>query len=526
MPFSIGAMIDREFLSGLWRLTRPYWFSEDRWLARGLLALVIGLNLGDVGTSVWYNSWNADFFNAIQDKDQTLFWHEMLVFCPLAIISILIDVYRAYLTSMLSIRWRRWLTRSYLGNWLGNRTYYRVELKSRGTDNPDQRIQEDLDNFASQSLNLSINLLNQATTLLSFLLILWRLSGAFSFAVAGATISIPGYMLWVAVLYAGAGSWFIQIIGRRLAALRFQQQRLEADFRYSLVRVRENAEGIALYGGEADEQGFLWEGFIRIFDNFNHIIGLTKRLNWFINSYSQLANVFPFVVAAPHYFAGIISLGVMTRTADAFGQVQGALSWFINAYSALADWKASVDRLIGFEQVMSKARASTDVSGIRLAGESQSALKLERLELGLPDGGQLTSEFDVEIAAGERVLISGASGLGKSTLLRAISGIWPYGAGRILVPRLSRLLFLPQRPYVPIGSLRRAVTFPAAPGSFTDTDIAEVLHLCQLGDYAGQLDESHQGDRRTAASCLCPGLLQHPDWLFLDEAQPRPSTQR
>ncbi|HZT20781.1 MAG TPA: ABC transporter ATP-binding protein/permease [Dongiaceae bacterium] len=523
MPPSIANVVDRQFLAGLWRLTRPYWFSEERWLARGLLALVIGLNLGDVGASVWYNSWNADFFNAIQDKNQPLFWHEMLIFCPLAIISIVIDVYRFYLTSMLSIRWRRWLTRRYLGEWLGDRTYYRMELTGRGTDNPDQRIQEDLDNFAAQSLSLSVNFLNQATTLVSFFSILWRLSGAFSFAVAGATLSIPGYMLWVAVLYAGAGSWFTQLIGRRLAALRFQQQRLEADFRYSLIRVRENAEGIALYRGEAGEQAYLWERFTGIFENYYRIIGLTRRLNWFIYAYGQLAAVFPFVVAAPHYFAGLITLGVMTQTADAFGQVQGSLSWFINAYTDLADWKASVDRLIGFEQVMSSAVSAGAAGGIERADGARPALKLEQLELGLPDGRSLASGIEVEIAPGESVLVSGPSGAGKSTLLRAIAGIWPYGAGRILLPRLGRLLFLPQRPYVPIGSLRQAATFPAAPGSFTDAEISEVLRLCRLGDYADRLDETHQWDRRLSPGeqqrlAFARALLQRPDWLFLDEA--------
>ena len=525
MPPSIAGAINREFLSGLWRLTRPYWFSEERWLARSLLFLVVALNLGDVGTSVWYNNWNADFFNAIQDKNQPLFWHEMLIFCPLAIISIVIDVYRAYLTGLLTIRWRRWLTRVHLGVWLGKQVYYKMELTGRATDNPDQRIQEDLDNFASQSLGLSVNFLNQMTTLVSFFMILWRLSGAFSFALAGTTVSIPGYMLWVAVLYAGAGSWVTQIIGRRLAALRFQQQRFEADFRYGLVRVRENAEGIALYRGEAEENANLWERFTGIFDNFYRIIGLTKRLNWFIYFYGQLAGVFPFVVAAPHYFAGLITLGVMTQTADAFGQVQGALSWFINAYTDLADWKASVDRLIGFQQTMAQAGAvgtGTEV-GIRLAEGAESALRLEQLELGLPDGRRLTGSMAAEIALGDNTLVSGPSGSGKSTLLRAIAGIWPYGSGRIILPRLARLFFLPQRPYVPIGTLRHAVTFPSAAGSFTDAEIAGTLKTCRLADYVGRLDEHHQWDRRLSPGeqqrlAFARALLQRPDWLFLDEA--------
>ncbi|HXQ42389.1 MAG TPA: ABC transporter ATP-binding protein/permease [Candidatus Udaeobacter sp.] len=524
MPASFIGAANRSFLAGLWRLTKPYWSAEERWIARGLLCVVVALNFGDVATSVWYNYWNQAFFNAIQDKNEARFWHEMLIFCPLATISIVIDVYRAYLMQMLVIRWRRWLTDRYLGNWLANRVYYRMELTSRGTDNPDQRIQEDLNNFATQSLSLSINFINQATTLLSFLTILWRLSGAFSFAIAGSSVSIPGYMLWVAVLYSGGGSWLTQVIGRRLAALRFQQQRFEADFRFSLIRLRENAEGVALYRGETDERTRLWDRFSQVVANWYQVMLLNKRLNWFINFYSTLAGVFPYVVASPHYFSGIITLGVLTQTADAFGQVQGALSWFINVYTDLADWKASVDRLISFDQAIAKAEAAgADGAGIALGEARGDDLEIEKLDLGLPDGRTLISGIDAEVAPGDRLLVSGPSGSGKSTLLRAIAGIWPYGAGRILLPRLKRLLFLPQKPYVPIGSLRHAVTFPAAPGSFSDADIAEALKTCRLPDYAGRLDEFHHWDRRLSPGeqqrlAFARALLQRPDWLFLDEA--------
>ena len=531
MPASFIGAANRGFLAGLWRLAKPYWNAEERWIARGLLCVIVALNFGDVATSVWYNNWNAVFFNAIQDKNQALFWHQMLIFCPLATISIVIDVYRAYLMQMLIIRWRRWLTDRYLGNWLANRVYYRMELTSRGTDNPDQRIQEDLNNFSGQTLELCIGFLNQATTLLSFFTILWRLSGAFSFAIAGSDISIPGYMLWVAVLYAGGGSWLTQVIGRRLAALRFQQQRFEADFRFNLMRLRENAEGVALYRGEADERARLWDRFSQVVANWYQTMLLNKRLNWFISFYGTLAGVFPYVVASPHYFAGIIPLGVLTQTADAFGQVQGALSWFINVYSSgsandatLVNWKASVDRLISFDQAIAKAEAAgADGAGIAMGEARGDDLEIEKLDLGLPDGRTLISGIEAAVAPGDRLLVSGPSGSGKSTLLRAIAGIWPYGAGRILLPRLRRLLFLPQKPYVPIGSLRHAVTFPAAPGSFSDADIAEALKTCRLPDYAGQLDEFHHWDRRLSPGeqqrlAFARALLQRPDWLFLDEA--------
>jgi putative ATP-binding cassette transporter len=523
MPASVVSVFNREFLSALWRLTRPYWFSEDRWAARGLLALVIALNLGDVGTSVWYNSWNADFFNAIQDKNLGLFWHEMLIFAVLAAISIAIDVYRYYVPQVLYLRWRRWLTDRYLTEWLSKRIYYRMELTGRETDNPDQRLQEDLGNFPKQSLKLGADLLNEATTVVSFLTILWRLSGAFSFSMGGVGVSIPGYMVWVAIIYAGVGSWITQTIGRRLAALRFQQQRFEADFRFALVGLRENAEGVALYGGEGDERGSLWQRFMPIVQNWYRVAGLTRRLYWFTYFYGQIAGIFPFVVASPHYFAGIVTLGVLTQTADAFGQVQDALSWFINSYSDIADWKASADRLISFQEAMTAAEAADAAAGIALAPSQAAEISLDRLRIDLPTGQPLLGPTDARIAAGEHVLVSGPSGAGKSTLLRAIAGIWPYGAGHILRPRLARLLFLPQRPYVPTGSLRHAMTFPSPAGSFGDADIAEALRACLLGAYAGRLDESHQWDRRLSPGeqqrlAFARALLQRPDWLFLDEA--------
>ena len=522
IPF-IGA-VDRGFFSNVWRLIKPYWNSEEKWIARGLLAVVVGLNLAQVFVSVLFNDWYGRFYDALQLKNEPKFWHEMLVFTGLAAAAIIIGVYQYYLQQDLMIRWRRWLTNRYLGNWLANRVYYRMELVSRGTDNPDQRIQEDLGNFAQQTLSLALDGMSSAVTLASFLGILWTLSGPLTFNLMGASATIPGYMLWVAIAYAGLGTWLTHAIGRRLVLLNFRQQMFEADFRFSLVRLRENAEGVALYKGEQDERGRLWDRFVQVIGNWYAIMRLRKRLLWFTTFYGQLAIIFPFIVVAPRYFVGAITLGVLIQTARAFGQVQDSLSWFISSYSAIASWKASVDRLISFDKAMAEAdAAAVEGAGIDVVPTAEPDVMIEDVDLRLPDGNPLVSGISADIRPGERVLVSGPSGSGKSTLFRALAGIWPYGAGKIVIPQLKRLLFLPQRPYVPIGSLRHAATFPAVPGTFSDAEIAEALAACKLGAYADRLDESGHWDRRLSPGeqqrlALARAILQRPDWLFLDEA--------
>jgi len=519
----IGA-VDRGFFASVWRLIKPYWNSEEKWIARGLLTVVVCLNLGQVYLNVKFNDWYGRFYDALQQKQLSLFWHELLVFGLLAGAFIVVGVYEYYLRQSLEIRWRRWLTNRYLTNWLADRVYYRMELTGRDADNPDQRIQEDLGNFSTQTLDLVLDAMTNAVNLVSFVLILWTLSGPLSFALAGLNITIPAYMLWTALVYAVFGTLVIHLIGRRLTKLLFAQQRFEADFRFDLVRMRENAEGIALYHGEEDERLRLWNRFGSVFRNWFQIMRMRKRMLWFSTFYNQLAVIFPFAVAAPRYFSGAITLGTLIQISRAFGQVQDSLSWFINSYTAIASWKASADRLISFDKAMALAQASgADGAGIRIEAAAGADVKIEDVELGLPNGKRLVAKISADIEPGERVLVSGPSGSGKSTLFRALAGIWPYGAGKIVIPQLKRLLFLPQKPYVPIGNLRNAVTFPELPGKFSDAEIAEALTACKLSDYAKELDESHHWDRRLSPGeqqrlAFARALLQRPDWLFLDEA--------
>jgi len=519
------------FLRDAWRLSKPYFNSEERWSARLLLGSIIGLNLGLVALDVVLNFWNGAFYDTLQNKDWTSFISLLLWFrqdadgflpgfCGIAAVYVLVSVYRTYLTQWLEIRWRRWMTSRFLNEWMADRAYYKISLTTdpngTGTDNPDQRIAEDIRDFVRDSLSLSIDLLSNIVSLFSFVTILWRLSGSVS--ILGLTI--PGYMLWVALVYAVIGSWFTHLVGRPLSALSFRQQRFEANFRFSLVRFRENVEGVALYGGEQEERGAITERFGWVVTNWWAIMQRTKLLNALISGYQQVAVVFPFIVAAPRYFSGQIALGGLTRTASAFGQVQGSMSWFVMAYSTLAVWRATVERLATFHRAIVDARAAD--SGVRVVGGTGADFALQDVSLALPGGAELMSHQSLRFAHGQNVLIRGRSGSGKSTLFRAIAGIWPYGAGRVERPA-GKCLFLPQRPYIPLGTLRHAITYPASGADFDDAAVVSALEAAGLGKLGGRLDEVADWPLRLSGGeqqrlAFARALLLQPDWLFLDEA--------
>lgn len=514
----------RSFLRDLWSLSRPYWSSEERWIARGLLAVVIALNLGTVFISVEINKWQNEFYNSLQNRDQAEFMRLLLKFTWLALAFIVMAVYQLYLSQMLQIKWRRWLTARYLDDWLGERVYYRMQLRDRATDNPDQRISEDLNLFVGTTLSLCLGLLNAVVTLVSFLGILWGLSGPLAFMLGGMEVNVPGYLVWVALVYAVIGTAAAHFIGRPLVGLNYHRQRVEADFRFGLVRFRENTEGVALYGGEADEKRMFMGRFQEVVANWWDIMRRQKKLMWFQSFYGQVAIIFPYVVVAPRYFSGAIQLGDLMQTAAAFGQVQGSLSWFVDAYARLADWKATVDRLIGFRRAMQESvQAARHDPGVARVEAAEPDVVTQAMRLELPDGRVLLADTDLRLARGQRLLVTGPSGSGKSTLFRALAGIWPFGRGRVRVPAGARVLFLPQRPYLPVGRLRSVLSYPSAPGSFSDTELRETLASCELPHLAGRLDEVQNwglqlsgGEQQRIA--FARALLQRPDWLFLDEA--------
>ena len=506
-----------------WALAGPYWSSEERWRARMLLAACVALTLAMVFLTVLYNDWNRLFFEAIQNKDFESFGPLLLRFVVLAGLFIVGAVARRYLMLMLQMRWRIWLTRQFLTRWFDNNAYYRLEVANGRADNPDQRIAEDLRMFAFNTLDLAFGFLSSAVTLVSFVSILWVISGPLAVTVGDFSFEIPGYMVWVALVYAVAGSVLTHLVGRPLIPLNFEQQRVEADLRFGLIRLRENAEGVALYRGEDTERQDVESRIERIRANWWQLMRYTKNLTLLTTAYDQLAGIFPILVAAPRYFSGAISLGVLTQIGNAFGQVQGSLSWFVESYGSLASWKATVDRLLTFQEAMDAVAPRTSQPRISVTRNGTSHLSTDGLELRLPDGRVIVPDMNLSVVPGERVLISGPTGAGKSTLFRALAGIWPFGHGQVHIPEDANLLFLPQRPYLPIASLRAAATYPASADSVEDAAIREALVAVGLGAFADRLDDVDNwslqmsgGEQQRLA--IARAILQRPDWLFLDEA--------
>jgi putative ATP-binding cassette transporter len=520
------------FLKDAWHLALPYFRSEERWSARGLLAAIIALNLTSVGLSVLFNFWRADFYNTLQAKDWDSFVQLILIyhrtatgftlgFTVLAFAHISVAIYQIYLNQWLQIRWRRWLTARFLEQWLADRAYYRISLTTDragiGTDNPDQRIAEDLRDFADATLTLSLGLLRSVVSLFSFLTILWSLSGAMELF----GIRIPGYLFWLAVIYAAVGTVFTHLVGRPLAAIMFRQQRVEADFRYALVRLRENMEGIALYDGEAEENATLLHRFSSVVGNWRAIMTRTKLLNMVTVGQGQAAAIFPILMIAPAYFAGRVQLGQMLQTVSAFEQVLDSLSWVVNAYRSLAEWRAIVERLATFQRAIVAAREAA-TQGIAVDTSPDSALRLEDLTITLPNETPLLQDTALTLSPGTATVIAGPSGSGKSTLFRAIAGIWPFGHGQVHQPRGS-CLFLPQRPYIPLGTLRHAVCYPDPPSMHTHEAISQALVDAGLPQLADHLDADEPWAQRLSGGeqqrlAMARALLVKPDWLFLDEA--------
>jgi putative ATP-binding cassette transporter len=512
-------------LALIWRLARPYFVSEDRWAGRILLGAVIALELLIVAINVMLNQWNNRFYNALQERNWDNFVWELLFFCALAAAFIVLAVYQLYLNQWLQIRWRRWLTAQYLDRWLANANHYRMQLLGDAADNPDQRISEDINLFIDRTLTLTVGLLSAIVTLFSFIVILWTLSTAAPLLLFGTSFVIPGYLVWAALLYAMVGTALTHLIGWPLVGLNFRQQRFEADFRFNLVRLRENSEQIALLRGESDEREQLLNRFGRVVGNFMQIMLRTKKLTFFTASYTQVATIFPFIVISPAYFAGTIQLGGLMQTASAFTSVQTALSFFIDAYRQLAEWRAVIARLDGFDIAVESAQAAAIAKpGIEVAPHTgKDAIRIDDLVVRLPQGGALVAADDLVIAAGERVLVTGSSGAGKSTLFRAIAGTWPFGAGTIHVPKGAKVMTLPQRPYFSIGTLAAAVTYPAEPGTFSTEVLAEVITAVGLPALAGRLTEEAHWNRVLSLGeqqrlGIARAILQAPDYLFLDEA--------
>jgi putative ATP-binding cassette transporter len=502
-----------------WRLVVPYFRSEERWIAIALLVGAIVLTLASVEVTVAFSEWNRRFYDSLETKNEAAFWTEMVNFGWIAALAIAFGVARGLVSPYLRLRWRRWLTGHYLSHWLDGRGYYRIELE-RKVDNADQRISEDLRLLGFYTMTLLLGLISAVATLVAFLIILWRLSGPMSLSFIGLDVVIPGYMVWAALIYAFLGTWLANLVGRRLIPLNFLQQRYEANFRFGLMRVRENAEGIALYRGEPRENAVLEEKFTDVFNNAWRVLVTEMQLVFYQIGYGQLAIIFPYIVTAPRFFAGAITLGVVMQTAQAFGQVQSALSFFIDNYTNVAELRAVMDRLKGL-QIAIEDKPPENITVGAEAGRTD--VGTSGLDLALPTGQTLLKDLDLTLPKGAWTLISGSSGSGKSTLFRALAGIWPFGHGRVLIPAGARVLFLPQKPYIPIATLRDAVKYPDEYSTANDAEVVQALEAARLGHLAGRLDEEAHwsnilsgGEQQRLA--IARALVFKPDWLFLDEA--------
>lgn len=514
-------MRKKDMAKNVWSMMRSYWKSEERWWARGLLTVIILLSLGQVYMLVLLNQWHNEFYNALQNYDYPSFWPLIGQFTVIAFVYIIMAVYAVYLRQMLEIKWRTWMTRHYLRSWMAKQVYYKLQVLNSDMDNPDQRISEDINSFINLTLTLFLGFLKQFTTLMAFVFVLWNLSGVLEVPFGETVLSVPGYMVFLCLIYSTLGTWFAHKVGSRLISLNYDQQRFEADFRFNMVRVRENSESIAFYRGEQPELEGFDQRFKNVIKNFWGLMKRTKLLNFYINGYGQLAIIFPILMAAPKYFAGEMQLGGLMQTISAFGRVQDALSYFVDAYASIAQYVSVIRRLNGFTEHMEEVDSLK--SDFVVSNNNENKLALMNFSVDLPNGDSLIEGLQLDVRPGNYLLISGDSGAGKSTLLRALAEIWPYGKGQMSLPDSWRVMFLPQRPYLPLGTLRQAIFYPQSVPENDSTDIGGMLDALGLSALKDKLDTVDDWSRILSLGeqqriAFIRILLFKPQLVFLDES--------
>lgn len=496
---------------------------QENWIGFGFFAVIIGINIAQVYMNVVFSYWGNRFFTALQQKDAIAFWKEIVFFSFVAAIWITAAVYEVYLNAWFEVRWRRWMSSRYLRSWLNDNTHYRMRLTGEQTDNPDQRIAEDIRKFTTFTRFMYLRFFSSILNLYAFIGILWSLSKEFPIVVGPVDLSaIPGHLVWLALIFAIVATALTHLIGRPLIGLKFFQEVYEADFRYNLVRVRENTEQIALLRGEPVEQEGLMQRLGTVISNTYQRMKYQKRVTFFTAGYNQASRILPHLLLAPAYFATQgMGLGVLTQAADAFNEVQTQLSLFVNIYEDLAEYRAMTVRLTGFEAAIARAQTYQG-PGVEPSKEG-GTIHARNIAIHLPDGSPLLQASDIAFRKGEKTLITGLSGSGKSTFFRLLAGIWPFGSGKVQIPAGDSIMVMPQRPYMPLGTLRAALTYPHPETTFSDGQIRAALERIGLPKLIVRLDEEDYwadvlsgGEKQRVA--MVRALLQKPDWLFLDEA--------
>jgi vitamin B12/bleomycin/antimicrobial peptide transport system ATP-binding/permease protein len=494
------------------------------WPMLRLCVAIFVVLIGSMFGQVRLNQWNGAFFDAVEKRATSAFFDQLLVFLVIVAVLLALVVAQTWLQERLKIRLRQRLTQVLLDLWLRPNHAYQLGFMGKSGSQPDQRMQEDCRLFSELSTELGVGMLQALLLLVSFIGVLWGLSSPVTFTLAGTPITIPGYMVWVAVGYAGIGSGLTWLVGRPLIRLNTERYARGADLRFALVRVNESAESVALYNGEPDERRSLDEFVEAVLKASRRLSGGLARLTWITSGYGWLAIVVPILAAAPDYFAGRLSFGEMMMVVGAFNQVQSALRYFVDNFPKIADWRSAVLRVATFRQAaLDLDEVAAENRRIDIAPHPKGWLSFEGVSIALNDGSILIEDATAEIKPGERVLIMGESGAGKSTLFRAISGLWPWGSGKVRVPKPEEMMFLPQRPYLPLGTLRAAISYPASPDTFDDNNVRAALERCGLGEFLDMLDRHERWDRSLSLGqqqrvAFARVILHKPQWVFMDEA--------
>ncbi|TDF81051.1 ABC transporter ATP-binding protein/permease [Pseudomonas sp. H9] len=504
-------------LRQFWAITGPFWRSREALPAWLLLATVIALTLLGVAINVRLNQWNGDFYNALQALDGKALYPLLYSFVGLVAAMILVVVYADYLRKQLQIRWRAWLTDHLCTRWLSpDARHYRLQLQGREPDNPDQRIADDVRLMVEHSLKLLLSFTRSVVTLISFVSILWMLSGAFTFTLAGESYRLPGYMVWTCLAYTLGGIALAHWIGGALPGLNVRQQHREADYRSALIFRRRHADAIAGHRGQAQDREALHRRFSEVVGNWYGLMRAERNLAFFTVGYQQVTLLAPFFFALPKFLSGELQLGGLMRIQSAFGQVAGALSWFIYAYRDIATWAACVERLHGFVTLLNEPLRVPATS----PPPANTALLDAQLSIHRCDGAPLLPPLTLHLEPGTLTLLRGRSGLGKSTLLRTLAGFWPHFHGQ-LAPHAA-VFWVPQDLYLGDGSLADLLTYPRLTGSFSRRQLCWALDEVGMGHWHDHLDQASDWCQRVSGGerqrlIIARLLLNRPALLLLDE---------